>query len=158
MRAYTGERRGALALTASCATALICVAVAAWSPAAMVVNAVIILLISLAGLHVAAWTSHERKLPWQILDYALDLVTLVALIAALAGVQQSAVAEISQSEFARRKAEQASLVYTESMTGDNSWARNILVREEAAAGSWKGLYDEAHRFIDGSRRTQSVLD
>jgi hypothetical protein len=166
------------------------------------------LVISLAELHAAAWWSHERKLPWQILDYALDLVTLVSLVAALAGIQQSAVAEILQNEFARRKAEQARLVYLikstltndchpketrkeiwtpspepyqgacdrvehflpqieyafgretgqESMTGDNAWARNLLVREEGAVGSWKSLYNEAHRFIDGSRRTQSVLD
>lgn len=133
---------------------------------------------------------------------------MVSLFAALAGIQQSAVAEILQAEFSNRKAEQARLVYyikstitndchpkesrkdmwtpspepyagacdrvehflpqveysfgeetgVETMTANDSWATNLLIGDEAATGSWRGLYDEAKRFVEGSRRTQKVLD
>lgn len=44
------------------------------------------------------------------------------------------------------------------MTADDSWARNFIIDDEAATGSWRGLYDEAKRFIEGSQRTKKVLD
>lgn len=189
-------------------TVLICASIATWSHGGIVANSTAILFVSLVGFHATAWLSYERKLAWQSLDYALELITITSLIAVVAGIQQSAVAEILQSEFARRKAEQASLLYSlkstitndchikesrkdiwtpapepysgacdriehflpqieysfgnetgvETMTADDSWARNLLVSEDAATGSWKGLYDEARRFTEGSHRTRAVLD
>jgi hypothetical protein len=208
MRLPSAKRRVPYALSLFGGTCLVCLTIAAWSPAGIIANAVLILVVSLAGFHAAVWFSHERKLAWQMLDYALELITVVALIAALAGIQQSAVAEALQAEFSRRKADQANLVYfikstitndchpkesrkdmwtpspepydgacdriehflpqieyvfgketgVETMTADDSWARDLLINDETATGSWRGLYDEAKRFMEGSRRTRHVLD
>lgn len=43
------------------------------------------------------------------------------------------------------------------MTADDSWAKNFIIDDQAATGSWRGLYDEATKFIEGSRRTKNVL-
>jgi hypothetical protein len=208
MRLSLAKNRGIAALSLSGITLAVCALAAALSPAGILANAICVLVVALLGFHVAAWLSYERNLVWQIVDYALELITVVSLIAALGGIQQSAVAEILQAEFSRRKAEQASLVYSikstitndchpkesrkemwtpspepytgacdriehflpqieyefnketgvENMTPNDSWARNLLVREDAATGSWSGLYEEARRFIEGTRRTEHVLD
>lgn len=46
----------------------------------------------------------------------------------------------------------------ETMTSEDSWAKNLLISEEAATGSWAGLYSQAKRFVDGSNRTRLILD
>jgi len=202
------KRRGSIAAVVSVITTAVCLSVSLWSKAGVIPNAIVILITAVAGFHVVAWFTHARKRSWQILDYALELITVTSIFAALAGVQQSAVTGILQAEFAKRKAEQSSLIYyikgvitndcypkesrknmwtpslppyegacdriehflpqieyifgketgIESMTSDDSWARNILVNEEGAVGSWDGLYSEARRFIEGSRRTRVVLE
>lgn len=207
MNRFIKERRGALALAVSATTLAGAAAIATWSPANIIANAVWVLILSLAGFHAAVWLSYERKIVWQALDYALESVTAISLIAALAGIQQSSLAEMFQSEFSRRKAEQAQLVYSlkstvtndchplesrkgmwtpspepyagacdrmehflpqiefafgretgaETMTSDDSWAQNIVINDAEATGSWRGLFDEAKRFREGSRRTKQVL-
>jgi hypothetical protein len=208
MRFYSATFRGTFALAVAVATLVVSVLVAVQLDASIITKALAILIISISGFHVAAWYAFERKGVWLVLDYALDAVTIVSLFAAVAGIQESAVSEILQTEFARRKVEQAQLVYVvkstitndchpkesrrdmwtpspepypgacdrmehflpqveyifsqetgiETMTADDSWARNFIIDDEAATGSWKGLYDEAKRFIEGSRRTKKVLD
>jgi hypothetical protein len=203
----TGFRR-AVALASVAATVLISLSIAAWSSASVLINALVVLAVSIAGFHVVAWYAFERKRAWQTLDYALDSVTIVSLFAAAAGIQQSAVSELLQEELAKRKTEQASLIYfvkstitndchpkesrkdmwkpspepyagacdriehflpqiewqfgqeteVETMTADDSWARNLIINDDSATGSWRGLFDEAKRFIEGSRRTKDVLD
>jgi hypothetical protein len=200
-------RRGAIALAVSGATVAATAAIAVWSPAGIIANAVSVLVLSLVGFHAAVWFSYERKVVWQVLDYALESVTVVSLMAALAGIQQSSLTEMLQAEFSRRKAEQAQLVYSlrstitndchplesrkgmwtpspepyagacdrmehflpqiefafgretgaETMTADDSWAQNIVIDDAAATGSWRGLFDEARRFSEGSRRTKQVM-
>lgn len=208
MRFHPTKVRGVVALAAAATTVLASIAVAAWLSAGVIAKALILLVVSISGFHTAAWFAFERKQAWLVLDYALEAVTVVSLFAAVAGIQQSAVSAILQGEFARRKAEQASLVYyikstiandchpkesrkdmwtpspepyagacdrmehflpqveftfgqetgIETMTADDSWARNFIIDDEAATGSWRGLYDEAKRFIEGSQRTKKVLD
>lgn len=208
MKLRAADRRTAMALSLFGVTCLVGSTIAAWSPFGVIGNAIVILIVSLLGFHGAVWFSYERKMAWQALDYALELITVVSLIAALAGIQQSAVAETLEAAFSRRKAEQANLLYVikstitndchpkesrksmwtpspepydgacdrmehflpqieyafgketgvETMTADDSWAQNLLINDEAATGSWQGLYDEANRFIEGSRRTRHVLD
>ena len=92
MRLHPAKSRGTLALSLFGVTFLVCASVAAWSPAGILVNASCILVVSLLGFLGVACLSYERKLAWQLLDYTLELITVVSLIAALAGIQQSAVA------------------------------------------------------------------
>ena len=208
MRLRLLEYRGISALVICVVTVVTCALVAAWSHAGILVNAICILVVSLLGFHCAAWLSYERSLTWQSLDYGLELITVVSLIAALAGIHQSAVAEILQGAYSGRKAEQASLVYqikttitndchpkqsrkemwtpapepyqgacdrlehlldqieysfsqetgVDTMTTSDSWARDLLINEGAAVRSWSGLYAEARRFIEGSRKTKEVVD
>ena len=197
-----------MAVVLSVITFLVCASVALWSRSSITANAVIILFVSLVGFHAVGWLSYERKLAWQTLDYALELITVISLIAVIAGIQQSAVTETLQSEFVRRKVEQETLIYAtkstitndchpkesrkimwkpspepspgacdriehflpqieysfaietgvETMTDADYWAKNLLGNKDPATGSWKGLYDEAERFIQGSSRTGTVLD
>ena len=77
----------ALAVT-SCV--LVAVLIALWSPAGIIANAVSILVASLLGFHFAAWLSHEHKVAWQILDYALELITVVSLVAANSSISEAA--------------------------------------------------------------------
>ena len=200
--------RGMCALAAAATTVVVSVVVATWLNAGVITTALVVLVLSISGFHAAAWYAFERKRVWLVLDYALETVTVVSLFAAVAGIQQSAVSGILQGEFARRKAEQARLVYVtkstitndchplpsrkdmwtpspepyagacdrmehflpqveyifgqetgiDTMTADDSWAQNFIINDEAATGSWRGLFDEAKRFIEGSRRTKNVLD
>jgi hypothetical protein len=199
--------RGFVSLAIAGVTLLACVGIARWSHGNLIFNAIVIVVVALCGFHVAAWFSYERKLIWQVLDYSLDLVTVASLIAAFAGIQQSSIAEILSSEFAKRKAEQATLVYSiqsvvtndchpkesrsgiwtpspephpgtcerlehllpqieyafgketgvDTMTSDDEWGSDLIINEQAAVGSWKSLYGDAHKFIDGSHRTKAVL-
>lgn len=111
MRFHPTKVRGVVALAAAATTVLASIAVAAWLSTGVIAKALILLVVSISGFHAAAWFAFERKQAWLVLDYALEAVTVVSLFAAVAGIQQSAVSAILQGEFARRKAEQASLVY-----------------------------------------------
>jgi hypothetical protein len=191
------QHRGTASLALCGLTAVVCAAVAVWSPAGGVANAVLVLLISLVGFHAVARLSYEHKLAWEGLDYALEAITVISLVAAVAGIQQSAVTEVLQSEFARRKADQASFIYAtkstiandchpkesrmtmwkpsrepypgacdriehflpqleysfgtetgvESMTDDAYIVTDFVVNDADAIGSWRGLYDEAKKFL-----------
>jgi hypothetical protein len=202
------KHRGTASLAMCGFTAVVCVAIAVWSPAGVVANAVLVLLISLVGFHAVAGLSYEHKLAWQGLDYALEAITVISLVGAMAGIQQSAVTEVLQPEFARRKADQASFIYAtkstivndchpkesrmimwkpspepypgacdriehflpqleysfgtetgiESMTDDVYLVTDFVVNNAGASGSWRGLYEEANKFLDGTRRTRAVLD
>jgi hypothetical protein len=77
------------------------------------------------------WLSYERKPVWQATDYLLEVTTLVSLIAALAGIEQSAVADALQAEFSRRKAEQANLLYSVKST-----ITNDCHPKESRKGQW----------------------
>lgn len=71
LRLRLPQRRVVWALVSSGVTVLLSTAIAAWSSAGIIANAIIILVVSLVGFHGAAWFSYERKLTWQALDYAL---------------------------------------------------------------------------------------
>src|SRR5262245_7265843 len=88
------KHRGIISLVAVLTTVVVCLSVALWSPAGVVTNALILLVVSLCGFHVAAWYAFDRKRAWQCLDYALELVTVTSLFAAVAGIQQSAISQI----------------------------------------------------------------
>jgi hypothetical protein len=189
-------------------TTTLCIAVATRLQAGLILNAIVIFATSLCGFHGVAWLTYRHKRIWNTLDYALELVTITTLVAALAGIQESSRTQILQAEFAQRKAEHASFLYAlkstitndchpkpsrlgiwtpspepylgacdrvehflpqiefafgnetgiESMTSDDSWPRNILIDEDAAVGSWKGLYTQAHKLIAGSQRTKFILE
>lgn len=210
VRQFLLVHRGALALTLTALTVVASVLIVVWSPLSIIATAVCVLFVSLLGFHGAVWLSYERIVIWHVLDYALESITLVSLIVALAGIQQSAIAEKLQAEFSRRKADQAELIYflkstitndchpkdsrrniwkpspepypgacarieaflpqiefffsketgIDTMTGDDSWARDILLyeAEDAATGSWMSINNKAKSFIEGSRRTQRMLD
>lgn len=111
-------RRKTYSVASIIATVLLCAFVAIWSGGHIVAKAAAILLVSLVGFHIAAWFSFDRKQAWLALDYAMEIITIISLMAVVAGIQQSAVAEILQSEFARRKSEQASLIYSIKSTID----------------------------------------
>lgn len=85
-----------------------------------------------------AFSSSRRRRPSiVVLDYALEAVTVVSLFAAVAGIQQSAIGEILQRECARPKASRVDLCASPNRRGSG-----CLV---------EGLYDQAKRFIEGSR-------
>lgn len=190
------------------AVAIGCALIAWLSRGGMIVTALAIFFASVIGFHLVALMSYRAKSAWLVLDYSLEVVTVTSLLAAVAGIQQSARVEVLQAEFAKHKAEQSSLLYAmktviendchpkpsrkdmwtpspppyegacdriehflpqveytfgketgiENMTSNDMWATNLLINESDAKGAWAGLYGAAHRYIDGCRRTQLVVD
>jgi hypothetical protein len=185
----------------------LCAAIATRSTAAVIPNALVVFAVSVVGFHAVAALTYRRKRLWNALDYTMELVTIVTLLAALAGIQEASRLQVLDNEFAKRKAEQAMFLYAlkgvitndchpkesrmgiwtpspepyegacdriehflpqiefsfgsetgvENMTSDTSWPQNILINEDAAVGSWKGVYIQAHKLIEGSRRTSATM-